>query len=213
MNQGAKRHALKARKDDLYETPECAVRALLRNERLPKYIWEPCAGRGAISRILMEEGHVVTAYDLVPHAGADLGIKTPIDFLMEWRPPAGVHTIVTNPPFKNADAFIRHGLNLGCDVIVLLRLMAIEGANRSDLLDEHCVHIWAGVERLPQMHREGWEGNRCSNSGAPFAWFVFSATKRLACVPIELRRMSWREDGTPPRARTLDSNRALGLSP
>jgi hypothetical protein len=193
MNQGAKRGALRERRDDLYETPACAIRTLMRVEHLPRVIWEPCAGRGAISRELISAGHAVHAADLVAHANADTGIHSGIDFLMEFKAPPGCKTIVTNPPFKNGDAFIRHGISLGCDIIVLLRLMAIEGANRSDLVDGHLVRVWAGVERLPMMHREGWVGARLGNSGAPFAWFVFSATKKAPGVPIELRRMSWRE--------------------
>jgi hypothetical protein len=192
MNQGAKRHALSARGNDLYETPTCAIRALMRVEDLPHVIWEPCAGRGAISRELISAGHAVITSDLVAYQGADNGIQSGIDFLMERKHPAGCLTIVTNPPFKISDAFIRHGLELGCDVIVLLRLMAIEGATRSDLIDRHLVRVWAGIERLPMMHREGYAGPKIGNSGAPFGWFVFSAQLRPISAPIELRRMSWR---------------------
>jgi hypothetical protein len=193
VRQGADRAPLKACKDDLYETPQCAVETLLRVEPwLPCVVWEPCAGRGAITRVLRWGGHSVIAHDLVAHPGADPGIETPIDFLMERRPPEGVARICTNPPFKNADAFIRHGLRLGLETVVLLRLMAIEGANRTDLVDLHLKRVWAGIERLPQMHREGWGGPRQSNSGAPFGWFVFSPKPRASGEPIELRRMSWR---------------------
>jgi hypothetical protein len=193
MRQGASRHPLADRASDLYETPECAVRTLLRVEPwLPSVIWEPASGRGAISRVLRSAGHTVVTHDLVAYAGADEGIDTPIDFLMEMKPPPGVSKIVTNPPYKNADAFIRHGLRLGLEVVVLLRLMAIEGSNRSDLIDLHLRRVWAGVERLPQMHREGWEGKKNSNSGAPFAWFVFGPRARPIGEPISLRRMSWR---------------------
>jgi hypothetical protein len=101
--------------------------------------------------------------------------------------------IVTNPPYKLADAFIRHGLSFGLPVIVLLRLMAIEGANRSDIIDRHLARVWAGIERLPTMHREGWEGKRITNSGAPFAWFVFVPGERGGAA-VELRRMSWRSE-------------------
>jgi hypothetical protein len=194
VKQGASRHALADRKDDLYETPRCAVTTLIRNETgLPLKIWEPCAGRGAIARELAAAGHNVVMQDLVAHPNADSGIQAGIDFLMEQRTPPGVSCIVTNPPFKLADQFVRKGLDLGCDVIVLLRLMALEGANRSDIIDEHLVRVWSGIERLPMMHRDGWEGPKNSNSGAPFAWFVFSATKRLPAMPIELRRVSWRD--------------------
>jgi hypothetical protein len=191
MRQGADRAALKERADDLYETPDCAVHALLRVQQLPSRIWEPCAGRGAIVRVLRAHGHDVVAHDLVAHPGADPGIETPIDFLMERSVPERCRTIVSNLPFKNADPMVRHGLSLGCDMIVLQRLMALEGANRSDIVDSHLVRVWAGKERLPQMHREGWTGKKQSNSGAPFAWFVFSATPR-GSAPIEFRRMSWR---------------------
>lgn len=194
MRQGADRAPLKDRKDDLYETPACAIETLLRVEPLPHDIWEPCAGRGAISRVLSAAGHSVTAYDLVAHPGADVGITAGIDFLMERGAPAGVRCILTNPPFKLADEFVRHGLDLGCEVIVLQRLMALEGAGRSDLIDKHLVRVWAGKERLPQMHREGWAGKKTSNSGAPFAWFVFSPAGNDD-KPIAFKRMSWRGAG------------------
>ena len=202
MRQGASRHRLQDRGNDLYETPIEAVRALLGTGELDRLagddgispmakIREPCAGRGAISEPLKAAGHEVVAQDLVAYEGAAAGIATPIDFLLETRAPAGCRLIVTNPPYKLADAFIRHGLRFVPHVVVLLRLMALEGAGRSDLIDWHLRRVWAGRERLPAMHREGWSGNRQKGSGAPFAWFVFSADPR-GDAPIELRRMSWR---------------------
>lgn len=193
MRQGAARHAILSRGDDLYETPREAIRALLRVERLPHFIWEPCAGRGAIARELTAAGHTVIAHDLVAYEGADDTIETPIDFLMEYRAPEMCSAIVTNPPFKLADQFIRHGLTLVPKVIVLLRLMAIEGNGRSDLIDKHLRRIWAGKERLPMMHRDGWERVKNESSGMPFAWFVFDKIPRSDLDPIALRRMSWRE--------------------
>lgn len=190
MRTGASRAPLADRRDDLYETPPEAVRALLRVETLPPVIWEPAAGRGAIARELA--GHRVIATDLVAHPGADAGIQAGVDFLMERQAPDGAGVIVTNPPFKLADAFVRHGLTLVPTVIVLLRLMALEGAGRADLIDRHLVRVWAGIERLPMMHREGWQGRRIGNSGAPFAWFVFSAEPRPGGSPVALHRMSWR---------------------
>lgn len=109
MNQGAKRGALKDRRDDLHETPDVAARTLLRHERLPSGLWEPCAGRGAISRLLIAAGHRVVATDLVAYPGADTGIQSGIDFLMERRAPESCTAIITNPPFKLADEFVRHG--------------------------------------------------------------------------------------------------------
>lgn len=196
MNQGAKRHAHSERGADLYESPGVAPAALLLHEPLlagVAHVWEPCAGRGAIKRVLEAAGKRVLAQDLIAYEGADAGIDTPVDFFKTQQRPSICNLIVTNPPFMFADDFIRHGLSLGCDVIVLLRLMALEGAKRSDLIDGHLLRVWAGIERLPMMRREGWTGPKIKggNSGAPFAWFVFSAAKRQT-EAVEFRRMSWR---------------------
>ncbi|HSV00841.1 MAG TPA: class I SAM-dependent methyltransferase [Roseiarcus sp.] len=194
MRQGADRSALKERRDDLYETPACATLALMRVEPLPHRIWEPAAGRGAISRELEAAGRHVMKSDLVAHSGADEGIVTPVDFLLELRSSllADAEAIVTKSPYKNADEFIRRGLfHFRLPVVVLLRLMAMEGANRSDLVDRHLVRVWAGIERLQKFQREGWKGPKQTSETSPFAWFVFSPEDRGA-NPIALRRMSWR---------------------
>ena len=192
----AARAPLKVRGHDLYETPAVAVRALLRTGELDRHsgaIWEPAAGRGAIARELRAAGYAVVAHDLVAYDGADPGIETPIDFLMESAPPVGVSAIVTNPPYKSADAFIRRGLSLGLPFVALLRLQALEGARRSDLIDGHLRRVWAGTDRLPMMHREGWAGPRTASAGAPFAWFAFEPAQRSG--PIAFERIRWREAG------------------
>jgi hypothetical protein len=188
---GNTRHALKDRKDDLYETPAEAVHTLLRCETLPRWIWEPAAGRKAISSILEAAGHSVWSTDLVRRGVP--GVLEGVDFLMESFAPMGAHeAIVTNPPFKLADEFIRHGLRLCPKVIMLLRWAYAEGAGRSDIIDGHLSRVWLGKERLPMMHRDGWEGHKDTNAGQPFAWFVF---ERQPATPgsFTVQRMSWRE--------------------
>lgn len=195
MKQGANRHALRDRKNDLYETPACCVTSAFSAgvfSDAGSVIWEPCAGRGAISRELRRFGFNVIAQDLVDHPGRDADIATGIDFLMERRAPDGVTAIIRNPPFKLADPFIRHALQLVPRVIVLLRAMAIEGSARADLIDGHLRHYWIGIDRPPAMHRDGWEGPRLTNSGAPFAWFDFSAQPKGRHDPISLHRFRWR---------------------
>lgn len=192
-DMGVMRHALADRGDDLYETPPDVTRALLRTGALDQYrhpIWEPCAGRGAMVEVLQEAGHTVIAHDLRAYDGAIPGIVSGRDFLLEWNPPARL--IVTNPPFKLANEMIRHGLALGCDMIVFLRLAAIEGAGRSDIIDRHLRRAWIGIERAPAMHREGWTGNKLIHAGAPHAWYHFAALPWPAGSPIQTTRISWR---------------------
>lgn len=185
-----KQHKLSDRKDDLYETHPVAIDTFLRyhDSQIPNKVWECCAGRGAISRRIKLTGRSVIATDLNSHVGADEDIETSIDFLMEFEPRADM--IITNPPYKLANDFIRHSLSLGCVFAGLMPLLYLSGANRSDIL-RHCINCYVGIERLPMMHREGWNGPKIDSSSIPFAWFVFDVTKTVDTIPV--KRVSWRD--------------------
>src|SRR5262245_18732103 len=133
---GIGRAPLRDRRDDLYETPPEAVRALLRVEKIPHRVWEPACGPGAIVRVLRAHGHEVVATDLVNYG---LPITPPgywgVDFLMESKLPAGCECIVTNPPFKLAEQFVAHALELCPRVVMLLRLAFLEGERRRGILE------------------------------------------------------------------------------
>jgi hypothetical protein len=183
------RHSLVDRKHDLYETPECAVRALLEVEQIPSgAIWEPACGPGAIVRVLRAAGHEVWATDLVDYDSPDQD-QTGIDFLMEHgSAPYFVGSIITNPPFKLADQFVRHALLLCPRVYMLLRLAFLESERRTAILESgwlKTVHVFRN--RLPMLHRAGWDGPRASSALA-FAWFCFDRAHK---GPTELRRISW----------------------
>ena len=191
IQQRGARHPLVETGAQLYETPAVATQALLRHEALPPRLWEPAAGKGAISRILKKRGHTVVAEDLMAYDGADGDITPGKDFFQAERAPSRCGAIVSNPPFAWADDFVRHGLALVPKVVVLLRLAALEGVGRSDLIDRHLVRLWVGKERLPMLHREGWTGPRLNGSAVPYAWFVFERQGRLD--GWEGRRISWRK--------------------
>jgi hypothetical protein len=178
--------ALAVRKDDLYETPTVAVHALLRTEKLPEILWEPACGRGAIVNVLRGAGHKVYATDLVDYGLDDA--ESRVDFLMEHDPGFCVGAIVTNPPFKLADQFVRHALLLCPRVVMLLRLAFLESERRRAILENGWlarVHVFRN--RLPMMHRDGWDGPRAT-SATPFAWFVWDRAHR---GPPEIHRISW----------------------
>jgi hypothetical protein len=180
------RHSLADRGNDVYETPPEAVQALLRVERLPQRVWEPACGPGSIVEALRNRGHSVRATDLIDYGCPDS--ESRIDFLMELN--AGdAEAIVTNPPFKLAAEFVQHGLALVPVVIMLLRLAFLESERRSEILDRGRlarVHVFR--ERLPMMHRHGWNGPK-STSQVPYAWFVWNRDHR---GPATIDRISWR---------------------
>ena len=165
--------------------PECATLALLRVEQLPKRIWEPACGRGAIVRVLRAHGHEVLASDLIDYGDPTCFYRR--DFLLEHKLPKCCECILTNPPFSLAEEFVEHALELCPHVIMLLRLAFLESERRSHILDTGSlarIHVFR--RRLPMMHRDGWTGPKASSAMA-FAWFVWD---RGHIGPATINRVS-----------------------
>ena len=182
------RAPLVERRDDFYATPPEAVHALLKVEKFSGTIWEPACGDGAIVKVLRESGHRVYATDLVDRGCPNS--ENRIDFLLEGRPSNYITAIVTNPPYALAGAFVAHAIHLGIPKIaMLLRLAFLEGVGRSAILDSGWLaRVYPFRNRLPMMHRHGWEGAKTSNSVA-FAWFVWESGWNK---PAEIHRISWK---------------------
>jgi hypothetical protein len=183
---GNARAALQHRKDDLYETPEVAVEALLRVETLPQPVWECACGPGAIVRVLRRDGYQVVATDLVNYGCPDSQFG--VHFLFERHAPAGVTCIVTNPPYKLAAQFVMHPLQLAPRVVMLLRLAFLESEQRGAIHDQNnLARVYVLRNRLPMMHRDGWTGQRASSATA-FACFCCD---REHSGRTEISRISW----------------------
>lgn len=186
---GTVRAPLAIRGDDLYETPPVAVQALLKVEPVPMTVWEPACGPGSIVRELRASGRAVIATDLVAYGCDDSAARQ--DFLMERSAPSGVPAIVTNPPFKLAEEFAAHANTLVPEVYMLLRLAFLEGLRWNDRgLADGLARVWIFAPRLPFMHRHNYEGPKNSNSGMPFAWFVW---RRDHEGPAQIDWINWRQ--------------------
>jgi hypothetical protein len=179
------RHPHAERGLDLYETPAVGTEALLRVEQIPHRIWEPAAGRGAITRILQEHGHEVISSDV-----CDYGFPLDFvgDFLTQEQMPADCGCILANPPYQIVEPFVARALELASLVILLLRLAFLESERRCHILEGRGlarVHVFR--KRLPMMHRDQWAGRK-ANSGMAFAWMVWSRGYAGATV---IDRISW----------------------
>ena len=181
------RHTHAERGLDLYETPAVATRALLRAELVPLSVWEPCAGRGAITRVLLEQGHDVISsdiYDYKPNPPLDFVA----DFLTQKQMPPGCECSLTNPPFQIVEKIVAHALELSSIVYLLLRLAFLESERRCGILEDRGlarVHVFR--KRLPMLHRDKWAGRK-ANSGMAFAWMRWDRDYR---GPPVLNRISW----------------------
>jgi hypothetical protein len=179
----AGQHSFKERQNDCYETPACAVEALLCVESIPRLVWEPACGPGSIVKVLRARGHKVTASDVV-----DYGWEHSVcDFLKIGRGYTD-RAIVTNPPYQLAEQFVRQAVAFSPLVIMLLRLAFLESVRRTDILEKSGlarIHVFRN--RLPMMHRKNWDGPKAS-SAMPFAWFVW---QKDYTGPTIIDRISW----------------------
>jgi hypothetical protein len=184
----AGRAPLAEHRDDFYATPPQAVLALLEVEQFNGTIWECACGDGAIVNVLRADRRDVYATDLVDRGCPDS--QSRIDFLMESPPTFPVGAILTNPPYALADKFVSHALKIRVPKIaMLMRLAFLESEKRSQILDGgDLARVYVFRNRLPMMHRDGWEGKKSSSSLA-FAWFVWEIGWNK---PAELHRISWK---------------------
>jgi hypothetical protein len=184
------KHALKERGDDFYPSPREAVDSLLsiESDNLPRFIWEPACGDGAIVMPLRASGFTVHATDLVARGCPDS--EAGCDFLMPFPVPVGVEGIITNPPFKNADEFVAKALSIAPYVAILARIAFLEGIERKGFFERNKpARVHVSSRRLPMMHRGGWDGP-ISTSTTCFAWFVWDA--RHTGEPV-IRWFDWKD--------------------
>lgn len=166
---------------DAYFSPPEAVTSLLciESKYLPKSVWEPAAGDGAIVRPFQAAGYRIVASDI-----ADYGLQgcaTGIDYL-KAKTPVGVEAVVTNPPYKLAVQFAEKALNEVPYLALLLRTNFLESTARLPFFRKHQpARIWISSRRLPMMHRHGWQGPRAP-SNTCFAWFVWDRSAKQKCV-------------------------------
>lgn len=87
------------------------------------------------------------------------------------------------------DHFVRHALTSKRPrkIVMLMRLAFLESERRSDILDGgKLARVLVFRNRLPMMHRAGWEGPKATSATA-YAWFVWD-TQHLG--PTTIKRIS-----------------------
>jgi hypothetical protein len=143
-------------------------------ERLPLSIADPCCGNGQLLETLRAAGHIVHGSDIVNYGWPHTVIR---DYLAEPVEMGDVG-IVTNPPFRLAEEFIRKAIADNCHFHGwLLRTNFLESVGRMPLWRDHPPsRVWVSSRRLPMMHRAGWAGHR-STSNQAFAWFIWDDSK------------------------------------
>lgn len=150
---------------DFYPSPPEAVEALLQAEQFSGLIWEPACGDGAICRVLEAHGHEVLATDLIDRGYGEGGHDF---FTSPYRAP----NIITNPPFKYAQAFIEWSLARATGKVAMLSKLAIlEGSKRKEMFGRTPLKSVLVFSKRLTMTRNG---AKMDNSGMiAFCWLVF----------------------------------------
>lgn len=167
----------KRRAEDFYATPPEATLALILALRqyIGPVVHEPSCGSGAMAQVLVAEGFKVIGTDLVDRGYGEGGI----DFLKSAiRAP----TVITNPPFKHAAAFIQHGCAQAPEFFALLLKATFWHADtRAELFNRLPPKM-----TLPLTWRLDFTGG-----GAPTmdcTWFVWGSAVPGPMAPFLLRR-------------------------
>ncbi len=117
---------------DFYPTPDNCVEALLNVLNLPtdRIIWEPACGEGHISKFLKNKGYNTIDTTLHDQGYGNVGL----DFLTQS---GQGDVIITNPPFKLAEEFIEHAIDLNMPFAFLLKSQFWHSKRRMSLFDKH----------------------------------------------------------------------------
>lgn len=158
---------------DDFPTPRWATRALM--EHVPAIEafehasgWEPTCGRGFMAATLAEYFPTVEASDVHPY-----GYGRVLDFLSPTSATRRVDWIVTNPPFRLAEEFVRVALGrASTGVAMLVRTGFVEGAGRyARLFGPHppsCVAQF--VERVPILRGRV---DPSASTATSYSWLVW----------------------------------------
>ncbi|WP_166831555.1 ParB N-terminal domain-containing protein [Thalassoroseus pseudoceratinae] len=149
---------------DFYPTPRGATEALLRVEQFSKEVWEPACGEGAISDVLKQAGYAVDSSDIV-----NRGYGQVENFLTTER---RATDIITNPPYRQGDEFVRKALNITTRrVAMLFQLSFLTSEKRRAILSESCLKKIYVFEDRVSLYKGGSEYR--GNGQLGYAWFIW----------------------------------------
>ena len=172
---GASNHSEKQREiNDFYATDPMALEAFLKalerdGFKLHNRIWECACGQGHLSEVLKNNGYSVYSTDLIDRGYGDYTG----DFLKLRT--TGTQDILTNPPYKYAEEFVEHALDVLEDnyyCIMLLKIQFLEGQKRRKLFEKYPPKfIYVHSKRIDCCINGDFENNR--GSAICYCWFIW----------------------------------------
>lgn len=155
---------------DWYVEPRWVCDRLFSVEKFEGRVWDPAAGLGRIPTAAQHAGLEAVASDLV-----DRGCADEVGDFLKYRK-ALAPNIVSNVPFKMAQAFVEHAIALADRKIAMLLPAAwVQGQTRSRWLEKSPLRRVYFLAPRPSMPPGDvvLAGESPSNGLSDFAWYVW----------------------------------------
>ena len=175
---GASNHSEKEReKRDFYATDPKALEIFLDKleedgVKLHEDIFECACGKGHLSEVLKKRGYFVYSADIVDRGYENTYI---IDFLNMYPPTLKHNDILTNPPYKYAEKFVEHALDIQADdyyTIMFLKIQFLEGQARKKLFEKYPPkYVYINSKR--QICYINGDMSKKMSSATCYCWFVW----------------------------------------
>ena len=167
----ASSHALEEREvNDYYATDPKAAEWLLELEPELDNIWECACGEGYLAKVFDKAGKLLWATDLI-----DRGYGKTKDFLNIDTNIKYNGDIVSNPPYKFAEQFVRKALDTVTDghkVCMFLKLTFLESKSRKQLFEQYPPKtIWVSSSRI--LCAKNGDFDKYSSSVVAYAWYIW----------------------------------------
>lgn len=170
---GASNHTKEDRQnEDFYATEPKATELLCDLVQFSPNVWECACGAGHMAEVLKERGYNVLSTDLIGRGYGQGGV----DFLSSTNKFDG--DIITNPPYKHAQAFVEKALSLisdGHKVAMFLKVTFLEGKSRKKLFTEYPPKfVYVSSSRLLCAKNGDFQKMRDGGGSAvAYAWFIW----------------------------------------
>lgn len=152
--------------NDWYTEPRWLVDALLDVEPLAGVSWDPSCGGGNIPKAVRARDRACWGSDI-----ADRGFGTTgLDF---FEAQATADNIITNPPYRTIEPYIRRALDKTTGkVCVLARLAFLEGMKRREMFrTTPLARVWVSSRRASMP--PGGSNVEAKGGAIAYGWFVF----------------------------------------
>ena len=173
---GASNHSAGMRaQDDYYATDPKALEMLLELESFSHYVWEPACGEGHLSNVLKSHGYDVKSSDLVDRNYVGAEIKDFFEITQKDIANDYPRDIVTNPPYRHAQAFVEHALDLlepERKLAMFLKIQFLEGKARRAMFNKYPPkRIYVSSSRIA-CGKNG-EFSQNESSAVAYAWYIW----------------------------------------